>query len=154
MPRSLVQRLCLLALAVLLGACGGGPVKRINPPIARIQQLTVRPDGSWELQLRIQNFSTVPMTFASVEAALELEDRPAGQVFARTALDIPGGAADTTTLRLSPTPAGSAALNAPGGTGVGYRLVGKITSSDPAKSFDLRYESRLSPVPGLPGSWR
>ncbi|HOV57861.1 MAG TPA: hypothetical protein PLN91_08290 [Rhodanobacteraceae bacterium] len=154
MPRSLVQRLCLLALAVLLGACGGGPVKRINPPIASIQQLTVRPDGSWELQLRIQNFSTVPMTFASVEAALELEDRPAGQVFARTALDIPGGAADTTTLRLSPTPAGSAALNAPGGTGVGYRLVGKITSSDPAKSFDLRYESRLSPVPGLPGSWR
>ena len=154
MPRSLVQRLCLLALAVLLGACGGGPVKRINPPIASIQQLTVRPDGSWELQLRIQNFSTVPMTFASVEAALELEDRPAGQVFARTALDIPGGAADTTTLRLSPTPAGSAALNAPGGTGVGYRLVGKITSSDHAKSFDLRYESRLSPVPGLPGSWR
>lgn len=154
MPRSLVQRLCLLALAVLLGACGGGPVKRINPPIASIQQLTVRPDGSWELQLRIQNFSTVPMTFASVEAALELEDRPAGQVFARTALDIPGGAADTTTLRLSPTPAGSDALNAPGGTGVGYRLVGKITSSDPAKSFDLRYESRLSPVPGLPGSWR
>lgn len=154
MPRSLVQRLCLLALSVLLGACGGGPVKRINPPIASIQQLTVRPDGSWELQLRIQNFSTVPMTFASVEAALELEDRPAGQVFARTALDIPGGAADTTTLRLSPTPAGSAALNAPGGTGVGYRLVGKITSSDPAKSFDLRYESRLSPVPGLPGSWR
>lgn len=154
MPRSLVQRLCLLALAVLLGACGGGPVKRINPPIASIQQLTVRPDGSWELQLRIQNFSTVPMTFASVEAALELEDRPAGQVFARTALDVPGGAADTTTLRLSPTPAGSAALNAPGGTGVGYRLVGKITSSDPAKSFDLRYESRLSPVPGLPGSWR
>lgn len=154
MPRSLVQRLCLLALAVLLGACGGGPVKRINPPIASIQQLTVQPDGSWELQLRIQNFSTVPMTFASVEAALELEDRPAGQVFARTALDIPGGAADTTTLRLSPTPAGSAALNAPGGTGVGYRLVGKITSSDPAKSFDLRYESRLSPVPGLPGSWR
>lgn len=154
MPRSLVQRLCLLALAALLGACGGGPVKRINPPIASIQQLTVQPDGSWELQLRIQNFSTVPMTFASVEAALELEDRPAGQVFARTALDIPGGVADTTTLRLSPTPAGSAALNAPGGTGVGYRLVGKITSSDPAKSFDLRYESRLSPVPGLPGSWR
>ena len=129
MPRSLVQRLCLLALAVLLGACGG-PVKRINPPIASIQQLTVAADGSWELQLRIQNFSTVPMTFASVEAALELEDRPAGQVFARTS-GHPGGAADTTTLRLSPTPAGSAALNAPGGTGVGYRLVGKITSSDP-----------------------
>ena len=60
MPRSLVQRLCLLALAVLLGACGGGPVKRINPPIASIQQLTVRPDGSWELQLRICYSTAMP----------------------------------------------------------------------------------------------
>ena len=155
MPRSLAQRLCLLVLAALLGACAGGPVKRINPPIASIQQLAVQADGSWQVQLRLQNFSTVPMTFASVEAALEVEDRPAGQVFARTTLDIPGGAADTTTLRLTPTPAGSAALAAAvGGNGVGYRLVGKITSADPAKTFDLRYESRLSPVPGLPGTWR
>ena len=136
-------------------ACGGGPVKRVNPPLASIQQLSEQPDGSWRIELRIQNFSTVPMTFATVEAALEVEDRPGAQIFVHPNLDIPGEAADVHAFSVTATGAGTAVLKqAVGGAGVAYRLTGKITSSEPSKSFDLRYESRLSPVPGLPGTWR
>ena len=155
MTRTACLRFCLVALFALLAGCGGGPVKRINPPIASLQQLSVQPDGTWKLDVRIQNFSTVPMTFATLEAAVEIDDRPGAQIFAHPNLDIPGNAADVTTLSVTPTPAGTAALkSALAGTGVGYRITGKITASEPAKSFDLRFESRLSPVPGLAGTWR
>jgi hypothetical protein len=142
--------------ALLLAACGsGGPVKRVNPPIASIQQLAVQPDGSWKMDVRIQNFSTVPMTFDTLEIALEVDDKPGAQIFVHPKLDIPGNAADVTGVTVTATPAGNAALRAALANGsVGYRVTGKITTSEPAKSFDLRYESRLSPVPGLPGTWR
>jgi hypothetical protein len=155
MSRFPLLRLFVLCLIALLAGCGGGPVKRINPPIASIQQLSVQPDGTWKLDVRIQNFSTVPMTFSTLEAALEIDERPGAPIFAHPNLDIPGNAADVTTLTVTGTPAGNTALkNAISSTGVSYRITGKITATEPAKTFDLRFESRLSPVPGLPGTWR
>jgi len=155
MSRFPFLRLFVLCLMALLAGCGGGPVKRVNPPIASIQQLSVQPDGTWKLDVRIQNFSTVPMTFSTLEAALEIDDHPGAQIFAHPNLDIPGNSADVTNFTVTGTPAGNTALKtAISSTGVGYRITGKITSTEPAKTFDLRFESRLSPVPGLPGTWR
>jgi len=107
--RPLSQGLFVLCLLALLAGCGGGPVKRVNPPIASIQQLSVQPDGTWKLDVRIQNFSTVPMTFSTLEAAVEIDDRPGAQIFAHPNLDLPGKAADLTTLPDTGTPAGNAA---------------------------------------------
>ena len=51
-------------IAATLSACGGGgPVKRVSEPQVGIQQLTVKADGSWSVDLRIDNFSSVPMRF-------------------------------------------------------------------------------------------
>ena len=37
---------------------------------------------------------------------------------------------------------------------VRYELIGKITSREPKRDFDFKFESALSPVPGLDGMLR
>lgn len=39
-------------------------------------------------------------------------------------------------------------------TAVHYQLRGKVRISEPARDYDLFFESRLSPVPGKPGEFR
>ena len=39
------------AVCLLLAACASGPSRRVSEPAANIQQLTVRADGSWSLDL-------------------------------------------------------------------------------------------------------
>ena len=38
---------------VLLAACSSGPVRRVSEPGVNIQQLTVRADGQWSVDVRI-----------------------------------------------------------------------------------------------------
>ena len=67
--RSLV--LSSLVLCALV-ACGSGPMRRVSEPAASIQQLTVQANGSWSIQLRLNNYSSVPYTLhGSVDAAPE-----------------------------------------------------------------------------------
>ena len=70
--RVLGAALVLAALA----ACKSGPVRRVSEPAARIQQLTVKADGSWSVDLRLENFSSIPMQFDRVDLQLKLgQDR-------------------------------------------------------------------------------
>lgn len=136
-------------IALLLSACGSGPVKRVSPPTASIQELTIQADGSWKLLLRVQNFSNVPMTFSSIDAGLQVNGTDVGQISGGLGLDVPGESADVISMTLMPT-----ASVRPADTDLAYRLHGKIESSDPPGKFDFERKSRLSPTPGLPGTWR
>src|SRR3546814_12623186 len=69
----------LLITALLLGACSTGPVRRVSEPSASIQQLSVRADGSWSLDLRLNNFSSVPMRFDAIDLAMGSEERRVGK---------------------------------------------------------------------------
>ncbi|MEZ5460737.1 hypothetical protein [Dokdonella sp.] len=145
-----LHALLLVGIASLvLVACGSGPVKRVSPPTASIQELTIQPDGSWNLKIRVQNFSNVPMTFSAISAGLEVNGIAAGRVDRALALDVPGESADIFSATLSPT-----ATVRPGDTDLAYRLHGNIESSEPAGKFNFERKSRLSPTPGLPGTWR
>ena len=64
------QRTTLLLLCLALAACSGGLVRRVSPPAASIQQLTVNADGSWSVDLRLQNYSSIPMRFDGAELAI------------------------------------------------------------------------------------
>ena len=68
-------RIALIVLSTLaLAACGNGIVKRVSEPAASLQQLTVRADGNWTVALRLQNYSSMPMTFDDVALALTVGD--------------------------------------------------------------------------------
>ncbi|MFC3550037.1 LEA type 2 family protein [Lysobacter cavernae] len=149
-----------LALCVLLlAACSTGPVRRVSEPSARIQQLTVRADGSWSAELRIENFSSIPMRFDSLDLALRLGDDAAGQLQAKPALSIGPESADIITVVVKPQAAAKLAVAEAlaAGRGVSYTLEGHIDATpDQGKlrSFDIKRSSALSPAPGLPGVLR
>lgn len=139
----------IVLTSILLASCGSGPVKRVSPPTASVQELVIRADGSWHLRIRLQNFSNVPMTYSSIEAELEVADQAVGSIKLPLKLDIPGESADV--LETDLTPASSSQV--PAGN-FAYRLHGTISSSEPKGNFKFERKSHLSPAPGLANTWR
>ena len=155
-------RALFLAFACLaIAACaGGGPVRRVSEPAASIQQLTVRADGSWSVELRINNYSTVPMRFETVSLAVTVGGEAAGTLQGAPALTIGPESADVATLSLSPSTGARVriadALSAR--RSVDYALQGTVTAAatdgGSARNYEIERTSALSPVPGLPGVLR
>lgn len=137
-----------LVFASLLSACGGGPVKKVHPSTASVQQLAVQADGSWKVALRIQNFSTFSMHFSALNAKLTIDGKDAGEIVLAPDLDIVGSSGDVVeaTLRSS--------LKLPASGEFAYQLKGSIDTSEPKESFKFDTSSRLSPVPGVASMYR
>lgn len=146
---TLRNRLAALFALLVLAACGGGPVKRVSPPTASVQELAVQADGSWRLLLRVQNFSNVSMTFDRLEATLSMAGRETGKLSTALHLDIAPASADVFEVRIAP-----AAGTRLEGADIVYALEGRITTSEPKGDYPFERSSRLSPVPGLADTWR
>jgi hypothetical protein len=159
MKRSLAMLLCAL-LASTLAGCGGGPVRRISEPAASIQQLTVRADGTWSVDLRLNNFSSVAMRFDAADLRLSVAGAEAGTLRGDIALAIGPESADIATLTLAPTSEARIVLAdaLAGRRSVSYALHGNVEAA-PAdggkpRGYGIDRSSALSPVPGLPGVLR
>jgi hypothetical protein len=142
---------------VAVAACGSSPPKRIYPPKASVQELLAGANGQWTLKIRLENFSTVPMTFSRVDAKLTVSGQEAGPVVAATTLTVGPESADVFSATITPAVAARIAVaNALAlKKTVRYQFVGKITSRAPKnRDFDFNSESALSPVPGLDGMLR
>jgi hypothetical protein len=131
----------------------------VSEPSANIQQLTVRADGSWSIDLRIDNFSSVPMRFDAVALKLTVGGQEAGTLRGAPALTIGPEAADVASLTLSPNAAAKIVVAdaLARGASVGYKLDGTLdaaTENGKAHSYDIERENALSPVPGLTGVMR
>ena len=153
-------RLLLILSFLSLAACGGGPVRRVSEPAASIQQLTVRADGSWSVDLRLDNFSSVPMRFDGVRLAIVVGNESGGTLQGQAQVTIGPESADVVTLALAPTPAARIVIAdaLAGRRTVAYTLKGSVDAA-PAdggkvRSYDIDRSSALSPVPGLPGVLR
>jgi hypothetical protein len=145
----LLHRLSVpLALGILLAACGGGPVRKVHPSTASIQQLAVQPDGSWKIALRIQNYSTFSMHFTRVDAALTVDGKDGGTLKAAPEIDIVGSSGDVVDVAFRPT------TEVRFGTDIAYALKGTIDTRDPDESFKFETASRLTPVPGIANTYR
>lgn len=156
--KSMRGLLSIVLIAVLV-ACSGGPVRRVSEPSARIQQLTVQADGRWSLQLRIENFGSVPMRFDSVDLAMSVAAADAGRVQARPGVSIGPESADVVTLVLAPNAAGKLAVAdaLAAGRSVDYQLsgrIGAVPEEGRLRDFQVERRSALSPAPGLPGVMR
>lgn len=146
-----------LFAALALAACSGDGVKRrINPPQASVQELVVQADGSWRVSVRLQNFSSVPTTFADVDAQLEVGGQPAGALRLQPALTVGPESADVAVATLAPQAGAKTVIAAAlaSRSGVRYRVSGQIRTSLPKGSYKSEYESVLNPAPGLTGVLR
>ncbi len=154
MTRSLRFFMLFVALAAL-AACGP-PTHPINPPNASIQQLDVLPDGSWKVQIRLENFSDITVRYATFKAALRVGGVAAGDISLNPQLDIPGENADIVATTLKPNTdalkAFASDVKLPGG--VPYQLKGTINIPAAGKDFKFEHKSRLLPVPGIANQYR
>lgn len=149
---------CLLLCCLLLSACGGGgPRKRVFPPNASVQELTVAPDGSWSLAVRLQNFSNVSQRFTTLDAKLNVGGHAAGDVHLTPDITVGPESVEIFAATLTPSPAAADAVRAAleSRRSVRYEFAGDIASSEPDKRRDdFTFESQLTPVPGLTGVLR
>lgn len=154
-------RLATIALlGLVLAGCGsGGPVRRISEPAASIQQLTVRADGRWEVEVRLNNYSSVPMRFPATSISIAFDNGAAATVEAQPQIAIGPESADVFTATVSPLPEGRArvATALADGRGLNYTLGGTLEAGPEdgkSRSYKVKLSSALTPVPGLPGVLR
>lgn len=159
--KRLIPIAATLSLLLLLGACasGGAPIKRVSEPAANIQQLSVRADGSWSVDLRLDNFSSMSMRFETIRLALSVEGQPAGTLLASPAITVGPEAADVTTVTLAPSSATRIAIAdaLARGSSIKYSLDGTLTAAPEKggpRDYKFKRDNALSPVPGLPGVLR
>jgi len=151
-----VFRVALLALsALLLAACSSGPVKRVFPPEARVQEIRLQGDRA-NVLLRVQSFSTVPSEVEAYALTLEFAGATAARLEGETATTVLPQAAETlaieTTLDAASLERAKAALA--NGTALRYRLHGTITVEPNGRAYPIDYSSALSRAPGLDGVLR
>ncbi len=138
----------VVALSCLIAACSDKPVRKVHPSTASIQQLALQPDGRWKVTLRIQNFSTMSMHYSHFSAKLTLAELDAGEIDIAPDMDIVGNGGDVIDATLK------TALKLPASGDFAYQLQGTIDTSEPKASFPFTRASRLSPVPGVPNTYR
>ncbi|HQZ32566.1 MAG TPA: LEA type 2 family protein [Arenimonas sp.] len=153
--RKLQAALALLLLALVAG-CASGPPKRIFPPQASLQELRVQPDGQWVAQVRIQNYSTVPMRFSRLEATLSVNGVEATRISIDPGLTVGPGSNELVQHAFTPAAGPRAAVDQALASrrAVRYQLTGRIASSEPETDHPFEYQSALDPVPGLAGILR
>jgi hypothetical protein len=159
--KRLLGCVALLVLVAGLVACGP-PKKSVFPPTVSIQEMATRPDGQWRLTVRIQNNSYGSMDFHSLDGQLQVAELIPVRLRARFDLDIPAFAADVTQIDLLPTPEMTAALKAAAVKGsagsVPYNVTGtanaKPEQEKESRDFSFHGNDWLSPVPGIPNTWR
>ncbi len=150
---------CAVAIATLLSACGGGGmVRRVSEPAVGIQQLTVQADGSWSVDVRIDNYSSVPMTFDTLSLTVKVADETAGTLTASPALPVGPESADIATIRMTPSSGARIAIAdaLASRNSLLYSLEGSVGASadGKARTFQVERKNQLNPVPGLPGVLR
>ncbi|MFT3756364.1 MAG: LEA type 2 family protein [Pseudoxanthomonas sp.] len=151
--------LIALASLALLAACSSNPAKRISPPTASIQQLSIDAAGNWKIDLRLQNYSGMPMHFDKLDLAISAGEQVAGNVQATPDISIGPESADVIEVSLAPSSAARivAADALASRRSLAYALKGIVTATPENKKprdFDLDARNSLNPAPGLDGVLR
>ena len=158
MARSGLVALGVVVSLLLLG-CSSGPVRRVSEPAASIQQLTVHANGSWTVDLRLQNYSSIPMRFERARLTLTVDDQSAGTIDASPGLSVGPESADVVSVPFQPESGGRMVLAdvLASRRSLSYSLDGTLSATpEDGKVRDFKVEGKntLSPVPGLDGVLR
>ena len=152
----ILKTVLAIAFLALTAGCSHAPKKRINPPRASIQQLAVQADGSWQLSVRLQNFSSVSTAFSSVSAKLVIGGQDAGSISLQPGIGIGPESADVVVAKLIPNLGAKLVVASAiaSGQSSAYSLSGTIVTTKPKGSYPFNYDSTLNPAPGLNGVMR
>lgn len=147
------------ALATSLVACASGPVRRVSDPAVSFQQIQVMPNGNWSVDLRIQNYSSIPMRFDSVNLKMTIDGQDAATVNQAIAMTVGPESPDIIKINVEPNIVGKAAVADALARKVtlNYRLAGTVVAAPEKRgpqTFKFNGASSLSPAPGLPGVLR
>jgi hypothetical protein len=154
---------CIVSGVLLVGLVGCGPPKKsVFPPTVTIQELHAKPGGSWQVVLRIQNNSYGEMDFKMLQGELKIAELMPVLLNRHVDLDIPAFAADVTQVEVLPTAQMASALQAIADKGsagsLAYTISGSITAKpeqeEQQRSFEFHGKNWLSPVPGIPDTYR
>jgi len=150
------QAVVALLLLALVAGCASGPPKRVFPPQVSLKELQVQADGQWVAQVRIQNYSTVPMRFSRLEATLSVNGQEATRISIDPGLSVGPGSNELVQHVFMPAAGPKAAVDQAlaNRRAVRYQLTGRIASSEPATDHPFDYQSALDPIPGLTGVLR
>lgn len=149
----------LVVVAALgLASCSSN-VRRVSEPAVSIQQLTVRADGSWSLELRLQNYSSIPMQFEAVALDVRVGGEAAGHLQQAVNYSIGPESADVVTVAMQPSSTARMIVAdvLAGGRALPYELKGTVTATPEEKksrAFEVSGRSTLNPAPGLSGVLR
>ena len=126
---------------------GAAPCQK---PAVGIQQLTVGADGGWTIEVRINNFSSIPMRFdARSTSSSASAARDAGALPHQPALDIGPESADVVSVQPSRRRwRGCRSMRWLPGRGIAYSLTARCATPEKAKARDPRGEARQPPEPG------
>ncbi|MBC3972393.1 LEA type 2 family protein [Xanthomonas translucens] len=149
----------LVLCAALLAACGDGMVRRVSDPAASLQQLTVNMDGSWKVELRLQNYSSITMRYDRVRLDLGVGGAAPGTLQLAPAISIGPETADVVSAALRPSSAARLAVAdaLAGRRSLDYTLKGSIDATPEQKKqrkFEIDTRNMLNPAPGLDGVLR
>lgn len=153
MPRIIFSTLALL---LLLTACASGPTIRYFPPQASLKELKQQPDGRWQAQIRVQNFSTGAMDFSEIRLKIQIQDGSWAELNGPSSLNVGASNAEVLSLGVifSPDTLQAIRQRQDKAQPLRYRLEGSVRSRDPNRTYPLTYEGRVNPAPGLPGVYR
>lgn len=150
-----LERVLAAGMVLLLAACGGQEIKRINPPDASIQNLVVTADGA-QVAVRVHNHSDVAMTFGAFDLSLRLGTHAPIALKTSDTIDVTPHSAEIITLSFDRSRIPADVLERlDRGEMVAYALFGGVASIAPKqRDYDLDFSARLSAVPGKPGEYR
>ena len=145
--------------AMLLTSCASGPVRRVSDPAVSFQQIQVLPSGNWNVDLRVHNYSSIPMRFDSVNLKMMVDGQEAASVNQAIGLTVGPESPDILKIQVTPNIVGKAAVAdaLTRKTTLNYRLSGTVSAAAEKRSaqgFKFNAASSLSPAPGLPGVLR
>lgn len=143
--------LCCLFMLLLTGCQAkgsAGMILRVNPPSASIQKLSIEANNALKIQLRIQNFSTVPTTYQNLQAQLRFNTQPVIMLNVPLQMTIPALSSDVISTLIEPTQLLFTDDK------LQYTLTGKIDTTQPKGHYDFTYEGQLTPVPGVKNTYR
>jgi hypothetical protein len=108
------------------------------------------------VQVRLHNYSNVPMRFDRVDLQVRIDGHPAGTLELAPAISIAANSVEVLSATLQPSAAArqtvESALSI--GVGIAYQLTGNVVTSDPRGNWKQDFSSRLDRVPGLEGVLR